>query len=151
MKRALAAAVMIAALAACGGGAETGSGGGAETGSEEAGKEKVKDGSMDAMHHGDEKASCDVTEGTMKIVAKNSRFDLDCMAARAGQPFKIEMDNQDDLQHNVAIHRGDKSVFRGEIVGKGQTTYDVPAVPAGTYGFHCDVHPDMKGTFKATA
>ena len=142
MKRALAAAVMLAALAACGGAAETGS---------EKSGEKEKDGSMGAMNHGDEKASCDVTEGTVKIAAKDSRFDLDCMAAKADQAFKIEMDNQDDLQHNIAIHRGEKSVFRGEIVGKQKITYDVPAVPAGTYGFHCEVHPTMKGTFKAVA
>jgi hypothetical protein len=24
-------------------------------------------------------------------------------------------------------------------------TYDVPALPAGTYSFRCDVHPDMSG------
>jgi plastocyanin len=27
-------------------------------------------------------------------------------------------------------------------------TYSVNPLPAGTYYFHCDVHPGMNGTFK---
>ncbi len=30
-----------------------------------------------------------------------------------------------------------------------KVTYAVPALPAGTYGFICEVHPDMKGTITA--
>jgi plastocyanin len=28
----------------------------------------------------------------------------------------------------------------------GTQTYDVPALPAGTYSFVCSVHPNMVGT-----
>ena len=31
----------------------------------------------------------------------------------------------------------------------GRRTYDVPALPAGTYGFVCTVHPNMIGTLTA--
>ena len=41
------------------------------------------------------------------------------------------------------------SVFKGEIVSSTKVTYKVPALPAGTYGFICEVHPDMKGTITA--
>ena len=38
----------------------------------------------------------------------------------------------------------------GEIFNGVETrTYDVPALPAGTYGFVCTVHPNMTGTLTA--
>jgi plastocyanin len=44
-----------------------------------------------------------------------------------------------------------QSLFIGEIITGPQTvTYQVGALPAGTYFFHCDVHPlQMQGTFVA--
>ncbi len=37
-------------------------------------------------------------------------------------------------------------VFQGEIfTGVGTKTYDIPALPAGTYAFVCTVHPNMVG------
>jgi plastocyanin len=39
-------------------------------------------------------------------------------------------------------------VFTGDLVtGVADTTYQVPALDAGTYRFQCDVHPTMNGTF----
>jgi plastocyanin len=48
----------------------------------------------------------------------------------------------------VAIFQGTdatgKNVFRGAIVQGGQSaTYNVPALTAGSYYFHCDVHPTL--------
>ena len=38
-------------------------------------------------------------------------------------------------------------LFKGEIItGPAQITYDVPALPAGTYTYICSVHPNMTGT-----
>ena len=37
-------------------------------------------------------------------------------------------------------------VFKGEIVSSKKVDYLVPALAAGSYGFLCEVHPDMKGT-----
>ena len=38
-------------------------------------------------------------------------------------------------------------MFKGDIVtGPTTVTYDVPALPAGTYTFTCTVHPNMTGT-----
>ena len=42
------------------------------------------------------------------------------------------------------------AVWTGEIFNGVETrTYDVPALPAGTYGFVCTVHPNMTGTLTA--
>jgi plastocyanin len=38
------------------------------------------------------------------------------------------------------------SIWVGDIFNGVETrTYDVPALPAGTYDFICTVHPNMKG------
>ena len=86
------------------------------------------------------------------LVAKDVAFDQTSLSAQANAPFEIQFDNQDTgIPHNVAIDGGSSptnNLFRGTIVnGPGQATYDVPALPPGTYTFQCDVHPTvMKGT-----
>lgn len=86
------------------------------------------------------------------LVARDIAFDQQSLTAQANVPFQIQFDNQDTgVAHNVAIYGGSSptnNLFRGTIVnGPGQATYDVPALPPGTYQFQCDVHPtQMKGT-----
>jgi plastocyanin len=88
----------------------------------------------------------------VKLVAKDIKFDLSTITVAADTPFTITFTNDDTVPHNVAIFEGSdatgKNVFRGELnKGSGATVvYDVPALPAGTYYFHCDVHPNMNGT-----
>ncbi len=72
----------------------------------------------------------------------------------ADTPFQIVFTNNDaGIPHNVAIHKGSPTgpeVWKGEIFNGVETrTYDVPALPAGTYGFVCTVHPNMTGTLTA--
>ncbi len=90
---------------------------------------------------------------TVKIVAQNIAFDVTSVEVPAGQPFTIEFDNQDaGVPHNVAItdHMGTE-VFKGEIFnGVATKMYEVPALPAGDYTFHCTVHPNMTGTLTAS-
>ncbi|HEX8098656.1 MAG TPA: cupredoxin domain-containing protein, partial [Actinomycetota bacterium] len=83
------------------------------------------------------------------LMAKNISFDKNCLAAPANKPFSIRFTNEDaGVPHNVAILSSGKELFTGEIVtGPKTSTYRVEALPAGTYEFHCDVHPSMKGTF----
>ena len=84
----------------------------------------------------------------LKVSAKDTAFDTHELEVAAGQPFKIEFTNLDDLKHNVGIWKDDEEIFRGEIIAAGTTTYVVPALPAGEYTFICDVHPlpAMTGT-----
>src|SRR6266511_1183180 len=89
---------------------------------------------------------------TIQVSASGDALNADCLAAPAGQAFKIVFDNQDTDTHNVAIYSGSKNLFRGNLFGGPKTeTYSVPALPAGEYSFKCDVHPQMTGTFKVEA
>lgn len=99
-------------------------------------------------------ASCSPSGTQLSINAFDSKFNKDCLAAPAGQNFTIEFNNLDrGIPHNVAIYQDEtaaKTFFKGELVdGPGKTTYSVSGVPAGTWFFRCDPHPDMKGTFVA--
>jgi cytochrome c oxidase subunit 2 len=91
---------------------------------------------------------------TLKISAQGIAFDTASLEVPAGVPFKIEFANNDaGIPHNVAIHEGSPTgplVWAGDIFNGVETrTYDVPALPAGTYGFVCTVHPNMTGTLTA--
>lgn len=88
----------------------------------------------------------------IQVSASGDKFNTECLAAPPDTAFTIVFDNQDPDQHNVAIYDGSQNLFRGEIFGGPKTeTYSVPALPAGTYTFKCDVHPPMTGTFKVEA
>jgi plastocyanin/mono/diheme cytochrome c family protein len=91
---------------------------------------------------------------TLKLTAAGIAYDTDTLEVPANTPFKIEFTNNDaGIPHNVAIHEGSPTgtvVWTGDIFNGVETrTYDVPALPAGTYGFVCTVHPNMTGTLTA--
>jgi plastocyanin len=87
--------------------------------------------------------------GSPSIVARDLKFDTRRLAVPAGQAFTLVFDNEDGAPHNVAIYRDAAAadvLFVGEIFGGPATrAYAVPALPAGTYFFRCDVHHDMQG------
>jgi cytochrome c oxidase subunit 2 len=86
------------------------------------------------------------------LVAKDIAFDQTALTVPADAPFQIDFDNQDaSIPHNVEIKDGaGATVFNGEIFpGVAKMTYDVPALPAGSYTFLCTVHPNMTGTLTA--
>ncbi|HEX9775269.1 MAG TPA: cupredoxin domain-containing protein [Actinomycetota bacterium] len=85
------------------------------------------------------------------VVAKDIAFDVDAIALPADAPSIIAFDNQDQgVPHNVSIYADGTfadDLFIGEIItGVEQIDYQVPPLPAGTYAFRCDVHPQMQGT-----
>ena len=85
--------------------------------------------------------------GTVTIVARDLKFATPAVAAKAGSPFTITFDNEDGAPHNIAISDASGTkVFKGDIVAGKLVDYQVGALSAGTYGFICEVHPDMKGT-----
>lgn len=96
-------------------------------------------------------ASSAATGTVLKLSAQNIAYDTASLDAPANQPFQIQFTNNDaGVPHNVSIHVGTASgqeVFKGDIFsGVATKTYDVPALPAGTYTFVCSVHPNMTGT-----
>jgi plastocyanin len=89
--------------------------------------------------------------GPVQITAKDVAFDKKAFALPADVPTTIRFRNNDTaVQHNIAIYRDSafsQVVFKGELfAGPGTREYKVPAMTAGTYYFHCDVHPPMQGT-----
>jgi hypothetical protein len=83
------------------------------------------------------------------VHAKGVAFVETTFTAPADSPFQLEFVNDDPgIPHNVELHdSAGSSVFKGEIIdGVATTTYDVPALAAGTYPYICSVHPTMTGT-----
>jgi plastocyanin len=88
---------------------------------------------------------------SVTVVAQNLQFDTGEIDLSAGQPSTITFENKDaGTPHNIAIFTDESQsqvLFRGSVVtGVTTTTYDVPPLDAGTYYFHCDVHPTMNGS-----
>jgi len=101
-------------------------------------------------------ATCSPSGTSLALTAENHAFDKDCLAVTAGQAFTIRFENRDTDRHNVAIlpsHTSTETIFQGDIVpGPKNTVYAVPNMKAGTYHFHCEVHPNlMQGTFIVAA
>ncbi|HEY7399883.1 MAG TPA: cupredoxin domain-containing protein [Actinomycetota bacterium] len=72
------------------------------------------------------------------------------------KPIDLEFDNSDDgVTHNVVIFDGEDDsapqLFRGApVTGVANAQYHVPALPAGTFFFHCEFHTGtMTGTITA--
>ena len=89
--------------------------------------------------------------GAVAETALNVAFGTAELAAPSDTAFSIEFDNQDaGIPHNMEIKDASgASVFKGDIVtGPIKTTYNVPALVAGSYTFVCTVHPNMTGTLK---
>jgi plastocyanin len=95
--------------------------------------------------------------GKLTVTAEGIAFDTSCIQIPAGQKVTITFDNKDaGVQHNIAVFPSEndltKPMFRGDLVtGPDSVDYTVGPFDAGTYYFHCDVHPTMNGTFKVVS
>jgi plastocyanin len=90
--------------------------------------------------------------GGVAMTARNTAFDRGQLDVPAGRPFELLFENREGAPHNITIYDdgADKPLFVGETFsGPGSRTYAVPAIPAGTHRFRCDVHPQMSGTVTA--
>ena len=101
-------------------------------------------------------ADCSPSGTSLALTAENHAFDKDCLAVRAGEAFTIRLDNRDSDRHNLAIlpsHTSTETFFQGDILpGPKSAVYAVPNLKAGTYHFHCEIHPNlMNGTFIVAA
>ncbi len=91
------------------------------------------------------------TGGGNVIAASGLAFDTDTLSFPADSASTLTFDNNDaGVPHNVAIYTdasASEALFTGELVtGVDTATYTIPALAAGSYFFHCDVHPTMSGT-----
>ncbi len=90
--------------------------------------------------------SCDPHGTALTINAPGISFDKDCLAAPAGQAFTVAFDNQlSGTAHNFLISDGSKVLFQGAtIFGPASTTYNVPALSAGTYSTSWKRRPPLR-------
>ena len=89
--------------------------------------------------------------GGLVIVAEDTSFAPTELSTSADKAFNLLLQNRDQYTfHDVDImsEDGSKIIFDGQyIYGPKDITYDIPALPAGTYEFKCSVHPgQMTGT-----
>jgi plastocyanin len=89
--------------------------------------------------------------GTAAIVAQGTAFDTSTLQFPADTEVTLTFDNQDDAAvtgpHNLAIFEGETALFEGELVdGPATVDYAIPGLPAGTYEFRCEIHPQMAGS-----
>ena len=104
-----------------------------------------------ADHSGNPTSTCEPSGTTLTIAAQSTKFDKDCLAAPAGRPFTVNFDNKDQTVHNLMIlesHSASEALFDAGTIPNGIRTLNVPALKAGTFAFHCKIHPSaMSGTF----
>jgi plastocyanin len=96
--------------------------------------------------------SCAPSGSTVSLVIEQISWDKGCIAAKAGQPIQVTIDNRDKgIAHNFAVYTSsdlkNRLFLSPDDSGPATTTFTVPALPAGTYYFQCDIHgPAMAGT-----
>jgi cytochrome c oxidase subunit II len=94
-------------------------------------------------------SGCPADRNPRSIAAKNVSFDKDCLSGPVNKPFEIKFDNQEPVPHNVVFFDGQNadaprilpSSQTPPFPGPKETTYKLPALKAGSYFFHCEVHP----------
>jgi plastocyanin len=94
---------------------------------------------------------------TAPVGASVDGFAQTCLAVQAGKDFTVTFKNDDTgVAHTWAVFKDPSAAQRlggaasatDSITGPSQKTYQLKALPAGTYFFRCDIHPtQMTGTF----
>ena len=89
------------------------------------------------------------------LQAMGLAFDTATIELAANTATTVTLDNEDaGVPHNIAVFKDSTLadvLFRGDLItGPATVDYDLPPLPAGTYYFHCDVHPTMAGDVVVT-
>jgi plastocyanin len=80
------------------------------------------------------------TAGGAQVVIKSTAFDPATVTIKVGE--SVTWTNQDPINHTVVADNGE---FKSGELANGDTfsfTFD----KAGTYAYHCSIHPSMKAT-----
>ncbi len=87
---------------------------------------------------------------TLSVSASTTTgFEQSSLSVAAGKPFAVAFDDKEaGVPHDFAIKDSSgKVLFNTRIItGPASETATAPALPAGTYTFFCQVHPNMQGT-----
>jgi plastocyanin len=93
--------------------------------------------------------AAEASTGPIALNAANLAFNKSTITVAANTPITINFHNADTQPHNFHILSGPAAAGQPEIAQPGQSvTYQIPAMPPGSYQFHCDLHPSsMVGTW----
>lgn len=98
--------------------------------------------------------TCPVTTGNnVALTAQNTSWNTACIAINSGAPLSLTITNDDlGIDHNFAVYDSPKRKTQffetPKVPGVATNTYQLEALPPGTYYFQCNVHgPSMSGTF----
>jgi plastocyanin len=78
--------------------------------------------------------------GGAQVAIKGFAFNPASVTIKAGE--SVTWTNQDGTTHDVA---GDKGEFDSGSLGS-DSTFTFTFAKAGTYAYHCSIHPNMTGT-----
>lgn len=88
------------------------------------------------------------------VTASSLDFSTKQFTLPAGEASTIHFVNGSLNPHNIAIYTDSyatQALFTGAQIEQTDIVYEVPALPAGTYFFRCDLHPvEMNGTVTVT-
>ena len=91
--------------------------------------------------------------GAIVVTAENRRFDTSELIVPADSVFSLVLVNKDGDPHNIAIRTKQgfdgELIFRHDPITASTIVLQVGPIPAGTYYFICEVHPEMTGTVLA--
>jgi cytochrome c oxidase subunit 2 len=96
--------------------------------------------------------SCTPSGSSITLTAQHISWDKTCIAAVAGKPIQVTINNKDaGIAHNFAIWVDSslkKRLYQTpNVTGPATKTFTAPPLPPGKYYFQCDVHgPAMSGT-----
>lgn len=62
---------------------------------------------------------------------------------------KVTWTNRDSAAHTVTADTGDQSGLKSSSLNQGDT-YSATFTKIGTFSYHCDFHPSMKGNIEVT-
>ncbi|MGH9234265.1 MAG: cupredoxin domain-containing protein [Acidimicrobiales bacterium] len=84
-----------------------------------------------------------VADGDQAAGATLQIRDFSFAAASVAPGGQVTVANGDGASHTVTADGGEFD--SGEVPGGGTSTFQAPSQP-GSYGFVCEIHPDMSGT-----
>lgn len=93
-----------------------------------------------------------VESGPIFLSAANTQFNKDSITIAANKATTVNFHNGDSTTHNFDIISGPPPYQKpgtqpAPAAPSQSVTYNIPALPPGTYQFQCDFHPgSMKGT-----
>jgi plastocyanin len=82
-------------------------------------------------------------EGGNAITIKNFAFSPASLTVKSGTT--VTWTNQDSPPHIVVSDTGSAAAFSSDSLSTG-ASYSFTFIQAGTYPYHCSIHPSMKGT-----